>query len=252
MQSPDNSRSCVKSAGTNVGNDRFFDTGNFDGLSRWRRWSKNEFSRSLSPEPTAVPSGRSIGAEADGAGRAATRGQVGLAGAWLSKFAALTNMKHVITFYVLFVAGICSCAAGEVKLFVEYFQGTNATCCITNSTENEVYISTCYSAEDYYWPTNCPDCKTNWYGRGLYPILQTFDGQYYRGIPVPSSGSTKLNIFVPNPYLWRVTFFGYTNNSRAINLWLRSDGIQAKNRPAVLTGRADVPFPGPGGWERGL
>lgn len=162
-------------------------------------------------------------------------------------------MKHVITFCVLFVAGVCSCAAGGVKLFVEYSEGTNAICCITNSTENEVYIAPCYSAEDYYRPTNCPGSKTNWYGRGLFPIHQTFDGQYDRGIPLPASGSIKLNVFVPNPYLWRVTFFGLTNNSRAINLWLRSDGIRAKNRPPILTGRVDFPLPDfGGGWERGF
>jgi len=46
------SRACVKSADTNVGNDQFFDMGNFDESSRWMGWSKNEFSHSLSLQAT--------------------------------------------------------------------------------------------------------------------------------------------------------------------------------------------------------
>ncbi|MGA2869865.1 MAG: hypothetical protein ABSF34_12000, partial [Verrucomicrobiota bacterium] len=51
---PNKSRGCVKTHGDKFGNDPFCDMGNFDEMSRRIRWSKNEFSHSLSPEPTAV------------------------------------------------------------------------------------------------------------------------------------------------------------------------------------------------------
>ena len=51
---PNKSRGCVKSVGVKFGNDQIFDMENFDKVSRRIEWSKNEFSHSLSPEPTAV------------------------------------------------------------------------------------------------------------------------------------------------------------------------------------------------------
>ena len=54
MITPNKSRGCVKTNGDRFGNDPFCDMGNFDKMSRRIRWSKNEFSHSLSPEPTAV------------------------------------------------------------------------------------------------------------------------------------------------------------------------------------------------------
>jgi len=36
------------------GNDQIFDMTNFDETSRWMGWSKNEFSHSLTLEPTAT------------------------------------------------------------------------------------------------------------------------------------------------------------------------------------------------------
>jgi hypothetical protein len=48
------SRGCVKTPATKLGNDQILDMENFDEMSRRIRWSKNEFSHSLSPEPTAV------------------------------------------------------------------------------------------------------------------------------------------------------------------------------------------------------
>jgi hypothetical protein len=55
MTMPSNkSRGYVKSADMKFGNDQIFDMTNFDESSRWMEWSKNEFSHSLSPEPTAV------------------------------------------------------------------------------------------------------------------------------------------------------------------------------------------------------
>jgi hypothetical protein len=55
MTMPSNkSRGYVKSADMKFGNDQIFDMTNFDESSRWMEWSKNEFSHSLSLEPTAV------------------------------------------------------------------------------------------------------------------------------------------------------------------------------------------------------
>jgi len=57
----------------------------FDEVPRRFRWSEIEFSHRLSPEPTAVSSRRSFGAQADGAGSSAVA--VGVADtAWLSFF----------------------------------------------------------------------------------------------------------------------------------------------------------------------
>jgi hypothetical protein len=53
---PDKSRGCVKTRGDKFGNDPFCDMKNFDEMSRRIRWSKNEFSHSLSPEPTPIMS----------------------------------------------------------------------------------------------------------------------------------------------------------------------------------------------------
>src|SRR5208283_6083846 len=58
-QSPNKSRGCVKSADMKFGNDQIFAVRHFDGSGRWMGWSKNEFSHSLSPEPTAVGACRS-------------------------------------------------------------------------------------------------------------------------------------------------------------------------------------------------
>jgi hypothetical protein len=49
---PNQSRGCVKTRDDKFGNDPFCDMRNFDEMSRRIRWSKNEFSHSLSPEPT--------------------------------------------------------------------------------------------------------------------------------------------------------------------------------------------------------
>jgi hypothetical protein len=56
---PNKSRGCVKSAGVKFGNDQIFDMTHFDEVGRRIRWSKNEFSHRLSPEPTAVGAVRS-------------------------------------------------------------------------------------------------------------------------------------------------------------------------------------------------
>jgi hypothetical protein len=53
MQS-NKTRGCVKSVGVKFGNDQIFDMENFDEVSRRIEWSKNEFSHSLSPEPTPI------------------------------------------------------------------------------------------------------------------------------------------------------------------------------------------------------
>ena len=44
----------MKRVGVKFGNDQIFDMENFDEVSRRIEWSKNEFSHSLSLEPTAV------------------------------------------------------------------------------------------------------------------------------------------------------------------------------------------------------
>jgi hypothetical protein len=49
----------VKTREWKFGNDQIFDMQNFDEMSRRIRWSENEFSHSLSPEPTAVGAGSS-------------------------------------------------------------------------------------------------------------------------------------------------------------------------------------------------
>jgi hypothetical protein len=46
------SRGCVKSVSSKFGNDQFFDMKSFVEMSRRIHWFKNEFSHSLSPEPT--------------------------------------------------------------------------------------------------------------------------------------------------------------------------------------------------------
>jgi hypothetical protein len=51
---PNTARGCVKSVGVKFGNDQIFVMENFDEVSRRIEWSQNEFSHSLSPEPTAV------------------------------------------------------------------------------------------------------------------------------------------------------------------------------------------------------
>jgi hypothetical protein len=68
---PSQSRGCVKTVLRKAGNDQFFDMGNVVKMSRRIGWSENEFSHRLAPEPTAVPSSRSFGAQADGAGSSA-------------------------------------------------------------------------------------------------------------------------------------------------------------------------------------
>jgi hypothetical protein len=54
IEAPNHARGCVKRVGVKFGNDQIFDMENFDEVSRRIEWSKNEFSHSLSPEPTAV------------------------------------------------------------------------------------------------------------------------------------------------------------------------------------------------------
>jgi hypothetical protein len=56
---PNKSRGCVKSADEKFGNDQILEMENFYEMSRRIRWSENEFSHSLSPEPTAVGACRS-------------------------------------------------------------------------------------------------------------------------------------------------------------------------------------------------
>jgi hypothetical protein len=51
---PNTARGCVKSADMKFGNDQNFCVRHFDETSGWMGGSKNEFSHSLSPEPTAV------------------------------------------------------------------------------------------------------------------------------------------------------------------------------------------------------
>ena len=51
---PNKSRACVKSADMKFGNDQIFCVRHFDETSRWMGWSKNEFSHSLSLQPTPV------------------------------------------------------------------------------------------------------------------------------------------------------------------------------------------------------
>ena len=56
---PNQSRGCVKTTLSKSGNDQFFDMRTFTEVSGRIRWSKNEFSHSLSPEPIAVGAGSS-------------------------------------------------------------------------------------------------------------------------------------------------------------------------------------------------
>jgi len=64
----------VKTPAQNFGNNRISDMETFDKMSRRIQWFQNEFSHSLSPEPTPV-----------GAGRSASRVTVSDS-AWLSYF----------------------------------------------------------------------------------------------------------------------------------------------------------------------
>ena len=54
MTWPNQSRGCVKTTLSKSGNDQFFDMKTFAQMSWQIQWSKNEFSHSLSPEPTTV------------------------------------------------------------------------------------------------------------------------------------------------------------------------------------------------------
>ena len=56
----------MKTPAQNFGNDRISDMEVFDKMSRRIQWFQNEFSHSLSPEPTDVSSSRSLRAKADG------------------------------------------------------------------------------------------------------------------------------------------------------------------------------------------
>jgi hypothetical protein len=58
-QSPNQSRGGVKTPEWKFGNDPIFAMQNLDEMSRRIRWSENEFSHSLAPEPAAVGAGRS-------------------------------------------------------------------------------------------------------------------------------------------------------------------------------------------------
>src|ERR1039457_532340 len=51
---PNKTRACVKSVEAKFGNDQILDMTHFDEVGRRIRWSKNEFSHRLTPEPTAV------------------------------------------------------------------------------------------------------------------------------------------------------------------------------------------------------
>jgi hypothetical protein len=53
-QWPNNSRGCVKTVLRKFGNDQFRDMRCVVEMSRRIQWSKNEFSHSLSPEPTPI------------------------------------------------------------------------------------------------------------------------------------------------------------------------------------------------------
>lgn len=61
MMLPNNSRGSVKTHGDKSGNDPFCDMGNLDEMSSQTRWSKHGFSHNLSPDPTAVGAGCSVG-----------------------------------------------------------------------------------------------------------------------------------------------------------------------------------------------
>ena len=56
---PNTSRGCVKTPALNFGNDQILVMSNFVKMSRRIRWSENEFSHSLSLEPTGVGAGSS-------------------------------------------------------------------------------------------------------------------------------------------------------------------------------------------------
>ena len=53
-QWPNQSRACVKTPMMKIGNDQIFVVAKFDEMRRRIQWSENEFSHSLSPEPTVV------------------------------------------------------------------------------------------------------------------------------------------------------------------------------------------------------
>src|SRR6185369_8589584 len=51
---PNHARGCVKSVGALFVNEQKFDMAHFDDVSRWIRWSKNEFSHSLALQRTQL------------------------------------------------------------------------------------------------------------------------------------------------------------------------------------------------------
>ena len=51
---PNQSRGCVKTLGSKIGNDQILASAHFDEMSRRIGWSKNEFLHRLSLQPTPV------------------------------------------------------------------------------------------------------------------------------------------------------------------------------------------------------
>jgi len=92
----------VKTPGCKSGNDPILVMEHFDEMSRRIRWSKNEFSQSLSPEPTAVGACRSAVAV-----HATSR-------RWLSTLGRLSVMRILILIFSICVAGCLE--ASEIKV----------------------------------------------------------------------------------------------------------------------------------------
>jgi len=95
-------RARVKTPGCKSGNDPILVMEHFDETRRRIRWSKNEFSQSLSPEPTAVGACRSAVAVLATSRR------------WLSTLGRLSVMPILILMFSICIAGCLE--ASEIKV----------------------------------------------------------------------------------------------------------------------------------------
>lgn len=109
-------------------------------------------------------------------------------------------MKIIASLCVLFVAVVCSRAAGDVELFVASTQFTNAECVITNSTDKEVYIlPMCLVDRPSFVYSNSVMCETNWTSDGPVNI-----GQRRDMIPLIPNSSIRFVVSHPSNQSWRV------------------------------------------------
>lgn len=114
-------------------------------------------------------------------------------------------MRFLIAICTLSVATVCACAAGEVRIFVETNQITNAICVITNSTEHEVFVLPVWMPQEFYATPACSDCATNWISHRPGAIGKVDDL-----IPLAPKAALKFPVDVYFQRPWRITTCAFT------------------------------------------